>query len=394
MKNILYILLFISSVGYSQTPITNTNYSPTNDACEQIQSTYIPTKPFNDSILFIKVKNGILNSMNIQNNMDSGMVSVYFAWTWSYYATAAVNGYKITKETKYLELVSNSYKHILSFIDSKKGYKDYYLEKSLPSWGHKRNNQPHWWNEVTMPGRITTPACLFLLELKKDSSLMDLYKEEYDLFLSETEGAINAALNFYDENEGSFYCNNSKKPEALNHSHSLGVSFVLIYQLTGNLKYKIIVKQMLDYFKSNIQLRDGMLTWPYVPSEEKNIKPELARKAAVTLQFPFYANKAELFISDEEMQQFVDVFKFSVYQDCKFQSSTDPNQSISKYKLINADIISFMYLSEFDSSVYPILDNEIAQNTTGLFNKKWFSDRMSILAYSYKGLLEKKSKHE
>ena len=33
MKNILYILLFISSVGYSQTPITDANFDAAIDQC-------------------------------------------------------------------------------------------------------------------------------------------------------------------------------------------------------------------------------------------------------------------------------------------------------------------------------------------------------------------------
>ena len=33
MKNILYILLFISSVGYSQTPITDANFNAAIDDC-------------------------------------------------------------------------------------------------------------------------------------------------------------------------------------------------------------------------------------------------------------------------------------------------------------------------------------------------------------------------
>lgn len=383
-----YFSLIISLSGCefkTDPPVQATPLNPEN---------YIPSPPFKSEVLYPELKKGIDGVLKKTPEMDAdNMAGVYFAWTWSYLANAAINGYKTTQDTNYLNLIVDSFDEILKYRDSENGREDYFLKKSVPSWGHQREKHPHWWNEVTMPGRITAPICEFLLIVKGDEALKKRYAKQYSIYLKAVEDAVAVAMRFYKrtaDGQGYFICKISDdEPEALNHSHSLGNALVFLYQLTGKQKYLSTIAEMLYYFKRNIEIIQGRPAWSYIPYPGEKVVPEYSRKAAVTMEFPYLAYQAGLFVSEEDMKDLTAVFLEVVYRDGKFCSSTDPMKSIESAQPVAADFIPFFYLAEFDASVYEILDQEIQTNSTGYFDQGYLSDRLTLLSYSYKGVIGK-----
>ncbi|UTW62651.1 hypothetical protein KFE98_00395 [bacterium SCSIO 12741] len=331
----------------------------------------------------------------IDSTNDPGRRNLRFAWMWHELAIAAMNGYEATGETRFLNLVAESFDVILQYRDDRLGIVDGFLGKPVTSWGHQRPEDTLWWNEVTIPGRIAQPAAMFCHAVYQNDTLSMAYRIKADYFKKELRDVILGCAEMYEVDAGKgYYVNHQlKRPDAINHINAFA-AFLSIYQTLGrDADMSCRLEELEQGFRQHFcELDNGSLTWPYfyqsTTDESCELKPEYSWKAQVSMYFPVFAHKYGTGFSQEEVKQCAQTFKENIYRGDRFNSIIGSNyvDYADAYDPQPYSITGFAILSEFDPEVFSIIEHTVAHRQD-LIEYGWFSNRMTAMAYSYKLLI-------
>ena len=194
------------------------------------------------------------------------------AWGESYVLDAYVTMYEATGDTYYLDKFVTHGKAVLAQRDKSRGVKDY-RGLSLPAWrngSYTLNGQYAIFAVHT--GMIVYPMAKFAAIVKGNPSL-NKYRADMELFLQAAKDAVDVHKDeWVDNGSTGYYKFLSTMPYK---QAGLGLPFnqylamaraeLMIYQATGETQYLNRVRKMLQHFKNNLTVDQGIngYTWRY-----------------------------------------------------------------------------------------------------------------------------------
>jgi hypothetical protein len=332
-------------------------------------------------------------------------------WSWGFKGNAAIIAYKCTGDVRFLEWLATTYDRLLAYRDTKLSRVDDVRGRAVDSWSSVLTVKPHWaikkhptlgkkkklrTNEVTTAALMVLPALKFVELVRGNEELSERYEDLSDHFL---ETAISALSEFDDDykttpdGRGYYVMPHDGSVEALNHSHTAGAAFAILYKLTGKDEYKQKVLELARSFRASIKREsNGSYSWGYFPanSAEASSKSEALWKGRTTLMLPIAAYTRGIAFSDEDMAAFSKTFTENVYRgDMKFNvfisSSDEKPLKLSNIKYDNRAqaLFGWIFLDRFDPRIRAILERAVVERVD-LFPNGWFGSPAGTQAYAYR----------
>jgi hypothetical protein len=324
-------------------------------------------------------------------NCERGSI---YAWSWSYLARAALEAYDRTRDQRFLDVFVETADVVVDDRDHLQGRIDEYRDRMLPTWGTCRHLKGKYTSVLTHAGRIALPLLTFSLIVGEDDALPEKYRKRVALY---TSAARMALASFEDDyrripEKGFGYYDRPTRGdvEALNHTHSAGEAFVLLYALTGDASYRQRVEELGRYFvASTWEGENGCREWPYVavPESLGSRVPEAEPmwKAQITILFPIAAYQHGLFFDRTFIGELSCLFHNNIHDgNLVFTpriSADEEEKPIDGTKRRHRLLAGWYVLDRYDPSVGDVIEAAIATRPD-LFPDGWFSHPATVLAYA------------
>lgn len=318
-----------------------------------------------------------------------------FAWPIGYCCEAALIAYQRTKEARFLEFVASAFTEVVKHRDCEIGVVDTYRGRITKSWTDGAYKEGHSLTHVSIGGRITYPAlefCRIVLTGEGPSQYSDTAKR----FL---EVCLDAVDEYADDLQplcgGQRYYMMPEKHEveAFNHVHSLVNSQIVLWELTGEERFRDRAFAALDVWCAGIEVTEtGPWRWRLRPkwlSPNDRAAPEYTWKAQIAVQAARLAYRAGMMFDRSDMQAIARSFtELMVNGEGGIQERMDPRR---KYEVTEGhreatraqNITGFLQFAEFLPEVATAV-TRIVERRPDLFPKGWFSSEGAIrgLAWS------------
>ncbi len=215
--------------------------------------------------------------------------------------------------------------------------------------------------------------------------------------------------------EGYFRRPTDKNVEPLNHAHAAGNTFVMLYLITGQEKYRKKAEYLARFFLSSVSPEEnGSYAWTYQPSPEDRAfnNGEFVWKGAITISFPILAYNPGIVFEDDDIRAVTDTFlkniyrgdnAFNVYITSETFKPLEPKifevslwtriKDIMKGDLRKTIIFSskgymrslvlWIFLDVYAPEVRTIIEDAVAARRD-IFEKGWFQTPKMPLAYSHR----------
>ncbi len=407
-------------LGNIQTSLESLHNKQNQDEIyETLYRQFIKASPDTD-ILYHYLKKELFRALDkADNNVEHR--GNYYAWSWAYGARAAVLAYMASKEERFLDLIVCTYDVILRNRDSDRNKFDVVRGRVLNSWGTstKKHARGKWTNVVTTAGRITYPVSMFCKIVFNDEELHHKYldkAEEYLETIKKAVGEFNEDFKIIPgTDEGYFRRLTDKNVEPLNHAHAAGNTFVMLYLITGQEKYRKKAEYLARFFLSSVSPEEnGSYAWAYQPSPEdrKGNKAEPVWKGAITISFPILAYRHGFVFEEDDIRAITDTFlkniyrgdnAFNVYISSEMLKPLGPkivevrlwtrikdmmkgNFKTKTYSISKGYMRSlalWMFLDVYAPEIRSIIEDAVAARRD-IFEKGWFQTAKMALAYSHR----------
>lgn len=249
-----------------------------------------------------------------EDHIGDELCGKYLAWNVGYDLDACMLGYLATDERRFLDLFSSAFDRVLALRDSQLGIVDDVRGRVMDAWGSNRYSEGEvaWTAWDAFAGMLCYPAAVYC-RVVKEQSLPAEYQEQADAFLREVR-AIIAGFDAYwrtgpGRSEGYYFDPTLNAAAPLNHMNLLGLTFVELYRVTGERRYKERASQLARFFRNRMWERgDGALIWEYWPKPETAVgadnvprEAEDITHAYINMRFALEAFKSDLVFTEEDM---------------------------------------------------------------------------------------------
>jgi hypothetical protein len=398
----VYLLLMALMYAVTAAWLLTAPVSTSGSALDTVSSTA------NADTLFNELKNSALSRILKKGNFN--WEKRPHSWNWGFEGNAAVIAYKCTGDVRFLDWLAATYDQLLAYRDTKLGRVDDVRRRVVDSWSSVLTVKHGWaisehprvtkrkfrTNEVTTAALMVLPALKFVELLRGNEELSKKYGEQADRFL---DTAI-AALSEFDDDykvtpdgRGYYVMPHDGNVEALNHSHTVGADFAILYKLTGKDDYKQKTLELARMFRDSLRREsNGSYSWGYFPaiSAEASSKSEALWKGRTTLMLPLAAYSRNIDFSDEDMKAFSKTFTENIYRgDMKFNIfislSDEKPLELSNIKYDNRaqTLLGWIFLDRFDPQIRDILERAVVERPD-LFPNGWFGSPAGTQAYAYR----------
>ncbi len=326
-----------------------------------------------------------------------------------------------SKEERFLDLIVCTYDVILKNRDSNKNKYDVVRGRVLNSWGTstKEHARGKWTNVVTTAGRITYPVSMFCKIVFNDEEFHPKYLDMAEEYLETIKMAVDEFNKDFriipGTDEGYFRRLTDKNVEPLNHAHAAGNTFVMLYLLTGQEKYRMKAEYLARFFLSSVSREEnGSYAWAYQPSPEDRTadNAEFVWKGAITISFPVLAYRHGIVFEEDDIRAIRDTFlkniyrgdnTFNMYISSEMFKPLDPKifevrlwtrikdimkgnfktkiYSISKGYM--RSLVLWMFLDVYAPEIRTIIEDTVAARRD-IFENGWFQTTKMALAYSHR----------
>jgi hypothetical protein len=318
-----------------------------------------------------------------------------FAWAWAYAAEAALIAHQRTGDTRFLDWLAASFTEILRYRDSELGIRDTYRGRITRSWGDGAYKEGHWLTHVAVGGRITYPALEFSRTVIADPHRYAAYRDVAQAFVA----ACAAAADEYAEDlqtlsDGWRYYTLPLKGEveAFNHVHSLVNAQIVLFELTGDARFRDGALAALDVWRSAVETTEsGAYRWRLRPkwlSPNGRAAAEYTWKAQVTIHAPRLAYRAGLCFGARDMDALAASFTDLIYDGkMGIHERMEPRR---KY-LVTIDhpeadrvttITGFLSFAEFRPQIVEIVQR-LVDGRPDLFPRSWLSAPSTARGYAW-----------
>jgi hypothetical protein len=313
--------------------------------------------------------------------------------------------YKRTKDERFLTLIADSFEDILRLRDSELNIKDDFKKRVVNSWGSGLVKEGDWINHITIAGRITYPVSEFIYIVYTEN--LEKFKPQADRYLNCIKIIMDDFEDDYkkinETNLHYYYKPTTNNLEPINHVHAAGNTFVYLYKITHQEKYKNKVKEIARVFESNIEEENNeSYIWNYYPKQanvETEEKSEPMWKAQITAPFVLYAYEAGIAFQKKDIEKIINTIRKNIIIEDEINQyiSSEEVDILSKEDLKDkktasrvCTITGFMAFGKYE----PSLNKEIAEIITkrpDIFREEWLESPYMARGYAY--LLEETDVH-
>jgi hypothetical protein len=274
------------------------------------------------------------------------------------------------------------------------GRMDDYRGRILPTWGTCRHLKGKYTSVVTHAGRVALPLLWFSLIVGEDDALPEKYRKRVASYTSAAKMALATFEDDYrripEKGLGYYERPTRGDVEALNHTHSAGEAFVLLYALTGDASYRQRVEELGRYFlAATWEGENGCRQWPLQAFPEtlgsRAAGAEYLWKAQITILFPIAAYERGLIFDRDFINEFSCLFHNNIHQgDLIFTpriSANEEEEPIDGTRRRHQLVAGWYVLDRYDSSVGDVIEAAISARPD-LFPHGWFTHPATVLAYA------------
>jgi hypothetical protein len=318
-----------------------------------------------------------------------------FAWAWAYAAEAALIAHHRTGDTRFLDWLASTFTGILRYRDCEICVRDTYRGRITNSWGDGAYKEGHWLTHVSVGGRITYPALEFSRTMLADPHRYAVYQDVAHDFVA----ACAAAADEYAEdlealsNGWRYYMLPLKdEVEAFNHVHSLVNAQIVLFELTGEIRFRDRALAALNVWRSAVETTGtGAYRWRLRPkwlSPKGRAAPEYTWKAQVTIQSPRLAYRAGICFGPDDMEALAASFTDLIYDG---EMGVHERMEARPKYLVTIEhpeasrvttITGFLYFAEFRPHITEIVQSLIA-GRRDIFPCGWLSTASTSRGYAW-----------
>jgi hypothetical protein len=178
--------------------------------------------------------------------------------------------------------------------------------------------------------------------------------------------------------------------EPINHAHAVGNTFVNLYAITGDSKYKARVEEIARVFMDNVYVEsNGSYSWTYFTKEVGLRKNELSEpmwKSQITASFPLHVYNEGILFSEHDIQMIANTLKKNIIVGNEVNTFT----SLRNFKAIDANdppagvygIVGWMAFDPIDPEVGDVIVDTITKRPD-IFKGGWLANSNISRGYAY-----------
>jgi hypothetical protein len=249
-----------------------------------------------------------------EDHIGDELCGKYLAWNVGYDLDACMLGYLATDERRFLDLFSSAFDRVLALRDSQLGIVDDVRGRAMDAWGSNRYSEGEvaWTAWDAFAGMLCYPAAVYC-RVVKEQSLPAEYQDKARVFLRKIRAVV-AEFDAYwktgpGRSEGYYFDPTLNAAAPLNHMNLLGLTFVELYRVTGERRYKDRASQLARFFRNRMWERgDGALIWEYWPKPETAVDADNVPREAedithayINMRFALEAFESGLVFTHEDM---------------------------------------------------------------------------------------------
>lgn len=256
-------------------------------ASSELNDHTTPPFPMTDEQVYVYLDHALANMIQRRDvDLAPGERGRLYGWYWGYYGRAAIDMYRVSQDTRYIEIVERTIEALLEERDDQLLRVDDERGVIVPGWGTKYSSGTRS-NEITTAGLITLPM-LEYANLSGKSWIRD--------------AAVETLISFQDErievSGGCYYFMHQTQNivEALNHSALYGAALAKASCIHDDPWFKDTALGLYRYFVKFIDQRGNGISWPYSPApgdDRKALSSEALWKAAATIELPIALSENE-----------------------------------------------------------------------------------------------------
>lgn len=347
-----------------------------------------------------KEQKGIFEAINSRKSSFSLVKRI--GWKWKTLGEIALVVYDNTGEERFLEFIVSTFDQFLTCRDSDLGYVDQVRNRIVRSWGTflSLGDQQVFTNEITVAGLIIFPIAKFCQLILHNKNLKKKYNNkayEYLQAAQETLAEFFCELEYLTHLDACYFrCPITGEIEPLNHTSPFGACLAYLYTISGDDTYRLIFRQMSNYFLSAIVKEDnGSYSWGYRPTPDNltNHRPEQLWKAITTISLPLAGYECGIAFSQDHIEAIIKTFKQGIYiSGNRFNIFISPRtKRVLKREKIRTEsrrnrvqsLASWIRLSDYDPMIKDIIEKAV-YGRHDLFPMGWFGMCTAVFGYAYR----------
>ncbi len=308
------------------------------------------------------------------------------AWGASYLWQAYLHAYEVSGDVLWLDKLIRDFDTALSARDDGVGLEDYRGEVG-PVWGSTGYTDGVYYAWLVHNGVATYPMARFVEIVRNDSTLDPLFHEKADRYLSEIRRTVHAFDEDWREGPGpgqGYYVFPDDMPDRvdlrgrklpLNQQNAMGLTYLVLADITGEEIYKDRAERLAAYFYSVIKrFPNGAYVWTYwgdfeeqsadapealTPEEAATVNGEDISHAAINTLFAYEAYRRGVVFTEDDMRAMARAITENIWAPQE-NGRAQVYHAMSGSGALHTDNWllhlprGWLYLSQFDPRVYRI----------------------------------------
>jgi hypothetical protein len=332
-----------------------------------------------------------------------------FAWPWSYAARAAMEAWRWTRDSRFPELVLDTFDVISRLRDSDIGREDECRGRIMNSWGTtfyddyakgkgyeavKDKTKSRWTCNPTAAGRIIYPLAM-AVEAMLDGANKST-RGTLGNYLDIARGSLVEFfedMRFHGQDEAYMWRVERNEHEPLNHQNSYAEALLKLGMLIRDDSLVDAGTRIARYFKSNLQDGpDGTWTWAYKGEhgvgelKRSQIVEDIAH-AHLNIAFARNCYNMGVVFDENDMNRFAKTFEKNVYLgDKKFSPRISPaaiDKSIVMKPAYRDHFLCWIQLADFRPDIKDIVEDVVAYRYD-FYPLNWLGSPVAALAYAWR----------
>jgi hypothetical protein len=315
-----------------------------------------------------------------------------YAWRSSYALEAALLGYEVTGQERFLIEARDAMLEMLEHRDERYGRVDDYRGRVLKAWGTDHlDHDGEFVNVVTHAGRIATPMAWYAWIIDRDEQLRASHQRAAETLL---DAAMAAVAEFDDDfrvaddgSYGYYWRAIDGRIEALNHQTSVGEALLYIAALTGEDGWKRRAEQVTDFIREVMFEQDnGTVAWRYepTPQDPEGSPPEAIWKSQITIRFLRHAERLNVGFDARDLAEVARSFRVNVLREdgynAHFAAEHEPLDEHEHHFGGPINLTPHLILGEYDQELHDELVEIVATDPDV---GGWFAHGKTVIAYAY-----------
>ena len=231
------------------------------------------------------------------------------AWVESHLLKAIVSLAESTGEARYYDLARDHARRIFELRADRQGLTDEIRGRPIKAWTSGYYNEGKQHASMVHTAMITYPIARWCYLVNRDADLRARYGQDAATFVPQIIESLDEFDSEWREVRKfrlGYYANVTNprfETRVYNGVTSMGRTYVMLWLLTGEERFRRRAEIIARYFKAALRLLGDAYDWPYwdmKPQESEDIS-----HAAISVDFAFQCYRAGLVFDERDMKRFV-----------------------------------------------------------------------------------------